>query len=112
MKSMAELLREQAFVDGLGDDIVTLIAGCAKNVAFKPGDTIFREGENQPLEIKIVRAVIKVNSVKSDILAPGYAYLRITQFQERTGDLLKAQIKDLKKRSAKRDIDRTLKQVR
>ena len=45
MKSMAELLREQAFVDGLGDDIVTLIAGCAKNVAFKPGDTIFREGE-------------------------------------------------------------------
>ncbi len=69
----------------------------------KPGTsivlTIFREGENQPLEIKIVRAVIKVNSVKSDILAPGYAYLRITQFQERTGDLLKAQIKDLKKRS-------------
>jgi len=69
----------------------------------KPGTsivlTIFREGENQPLEIKIVRAVIKVKSVKSDMLAPGYAYLRITQFQERTGELLKAQIKDLKKRS-------------
>ena len=45
MKTMAELLREQAFVDGLEDDIVTLIAGCAKNVSFKPDDYILREGE-------------------------------------------------------------------
>jgi len=69
----------------------------------KPGTsivlTIFRKGEDAPLEIKIVRAVIKVKSVKSDLLAPGYAYLRITQFQERTGSLLKQQIKDLNKRA-------------
>jgi len=61
--------------------------------------TIFRQGEDAPKEVKIVRAIIKVKSVKGDLLAPGYAYLRITQFQERTGDLLEQQIAELKKRS-------------
>jgi len=69
----------------------------------KPGTsivlTIFRKGADAPLEIKIVRAIIKVKSVKSDLLAPGYAYLRITQFQERTGSLLKKQLKALRKRA-------------
>ncbi len=69
----------------------------------KPGTgivlTIFRKSADAPLEIKIIRDIIKVKSVKSDLLAPGYAYLRITQFQERTGSLLKAQIKALSKRS-------------
>lgn len=46
MKSMADLLRGQAFVEGLEDDIVSLIAGCAQNVAFKPDEYIFREGES------------------------------------------------------------------
>jgi len=69
----------------------------------KPGTsivlTIFRKGANAPLEVKIVRAIIKVKSVKSDLLAPGYAYLRITQFQERTGSLLKQQLQALSKRA-------------
>jgi len=69
----------------------------------KPGTsimlTIFRKGEDGPLNIKIVRAIIKVKSVKSDFLAPGYAYLRITQFQERTDSLLKKQIAALNKRA-------------
>ena len=74
-----------------------------KKMRGKPGTsivlTIFRKGNDAPLEIKIVRAVIKVKSVKSDMLAPGYAYLRITQFQERTASLLKKQIKELQKRA-------------
>jgi len=69
----------------------------------KPGTsiqlTIFRKGENKPLVFKIVRAVIKVKSVKNDLLAPGYAYLRITQFQERTDSLLKAAVAKLKEQS-------------
>jgi len=69
----------------------------------KPGTsivlTIFRKGADAPLEIKIVRAIIKVKSVKSDLLAPGYSYLCITQFQERTGSLLKKQLKALRKRA-------------
>ena len=74
-----------------------------KKMRGKPGTsielTIFRKGADAPLVFKIVRAVIKVKSVKSDMLAPGYAYLRITQFQERTGSLLRRQINALKKQA-------------
>ncbi|MDX8404350.1 MAG: S41 family peptidase, partial [Mariprofundaceae bacterium] len=70
----------------------------------KPGSsihlTIFREADAQPIDVKIVRAVIKVKSVKSDLLAPGYVYLRIAQFQEKTSDQLKKQFADLRKRSS------------
>ncbi|GMR00478.1 MAG: S41 family peptidase [Zetaproteobacteria bacterium] len=69
----------------------------------KPGTsivlTIFREGEHGPMEFKIVRDVIKVKSVKGDLMAPEYAYLRITQFQERTAKLLKAKVAELTKRA-------------
>jgi len=69
----------------------------------KPGTsivlTVFREGEHKPLEFKIVRAVIKVKSVKGDLMAPEYAYLRITQFQERTAKLLKARVAELTKQA-------------
>ncbi|MCW8963056.1 MAG: S41 family peptidase, partial [Gammaproteobacteria bacterium] len=66
----------------------------------KPGDpivlTIVREGEEKPLKIKIVRAVIKVTSVKSRALEPGYYYLRITQFQSHTAELLRKAIERLR----------------
>lgn len=79
------------------------LADAVKKMRGKPNTsitlTIFRKGEDAPREMKIVRAIIKVNSVKGDLLAPGYAYLRITQFQERTDSLLEKQISDLKKRA-------------
>ena len=69
----------------------------------KPGTpielTIVRSGEGQPLEIHIVRDIIKVKSVKSDFVSPGYAYLRVTQFQEQTAELLKASVVELKKKA-------------
>jgi carboxyl-terminal processing protease len=46
--------------------------------------TIARKGETKPLEITVVRDKIKVQSVKSKIVEPGYGYLRVTQFQEET----------------------------
>jgi len=46
--------------------------------------SILRKGEAKPLEISIVRDVIKVQSVKSKLIEPGLGYLRITQFQEET----------------------------
>jgi carboxyl-terminal processing protease len=74
-----------------------------KKMRGKPGTsitlTIFRESEGKPLEVRIVRDVIHVKSVKSDMLSPGYAYLRITQFQEHTAEELEKQYKELKKRS-------------
>jgi len=54
----------------------------------KPGSditlTIAREGETKPLKITLTRAVIKIQSVKSRMLEPGFGYVRITQFQAGT----------------------------
>ncbi len=46
--------------------------------------TIVREGIDKPLKITIVRDVIRVKSVKSRLLEPGYGYIRITNFQSKT----------------------------
>lgn len=58
--------------------------------------TIAREGEAKPLKITITRAIIKVTSVKSRSLEKGYGYVRITQFQSRTGNNLSEAISKLK----------------
>lgn len=53
--------------------------------------TVLRKTENKPLIFTLTRAIIKVQSVKYKLAEPGYAYARITQFQEHTGeDLAKA----------------------
>ncbi len=53
--------------------------------------TVLRKGENKPLVMTLTRAIIKVQSVKNKSPEAGYAYVRITQFQEHTGqDLAKA----------------------
>jgi carboxyl-terminal processing protease len=46
--------------------------------------TILRKGEAKPLEITLIREVIKVQSVKSKLVEPGYGWIRVTQFQENT----------------------------
>ncbi len=48
--------------------------------------TIVREGTNNPFEVVVTRDVIKVASVKSELLEPAYGYLRIAQFQSQTGE--------------------------
>jgi carboxyl-terminal processing protease len=53
--------------------------------------TILRKNEAKPLLVTLVRAVIKNKSVKYKLTEPGFAYARVTQFQEHTGeDLAKA----------------------
>lgn len=46
--------------------------------------TVLRKNEAKPLTFTLTRAVIKVKSVKSKLVEPGYAFVRITQFQEHT----------------------------
>lgn len=46
--------------------------------------TILRKGEEKPLKITLKRAIIKVRSVKSKTLEPGFGYVRISQFQAQT----------------------------
>jgi len=58
--------------------------------------TIIREGEDKPLKIELIRAIIKVKSVKQKMLEPGYGYIRISTFASRTGASLKEAISALK----------------
>jgi len=59
--------------------------------------TIVREGLDQPIKITITRDVIKVKSVRAHMLDPGYAYVRISQFQSTTAENMVDAINKLKK---------------
>ncbi|KHD08280.1 peptidase S41 [Candidatus Thiomargarita nelsonii] len=67
----------------------------------KPGTsiklTVVRDTEDKPIHITIVRDIIKVKSVKSRTLAPGYGYVRISHFQTQTVRDLEKAIYALKK---------------
>ncbi len=57
--------------------------------------TIVRKGAPAPIIVTLTRAIIKVQSVKSKMVEPGYAWVRISQFQEATPDSLTKQLKTL-----------------
>jgi len=61
--------------------------------------TIARKGENAPLEIKITRDKIKVQSVKYEVIDKHYGYIRISSFQNKTGKNLKEALSKLKSNS-------------
>jgi carboxyl-terminal processing protease len=66
--------------------------------------TVARKGEVQPLEFKLVRDVIRTQSVRTKVIEPGYAFVRISQFQERTVEDLAKQLTDAYKAGALKGI--------
>jgi len=46
--------------------------------------SIFRKSENRTFPVTIVREEIRTQSVRSKVVEPGYAWIRLSQFQERT----------------------------
>ena len=58
--------------------------------------TVFREGEDGPLDITVIRDTIQVSSVRSRIIEPGYGYVRVSQFQMSSGDDFKDALISLK----------------
>ena len=59
--------------------------------------TVRRRGEKKALTFQIVREVIQVQSVKSDVLDENIGYLRLTSFNDNSSDQIEKQIKKLKK---------------
>src|SRR5580658_3487171 len=57
--------------------------------------TIMRKGSDKPIDVTIVRDVIRVKSVRSHSEGDDVGYIRITQFNEQTTDGLKQAINDL-----------------
>lgn len=90
-------------------DIITRINGkpvqdlsldqTVKMMRGKPGSKVklevARKGDGKPLHFTIKREIIHIDSVKSRMLEPGYAYIRIASFQANTAASLKKAIKKL-----------------
>lgn len=66
--------------------------------------TIVREGEDRPLKLTLTRDVVKVRSVRGRMLEPGFAYLRVSQFQIHTADDLRQELERVRAENGK-DLD-------
>src|SRR5690606_12764055 len=66
--------------------------------------TLMRADNPQPIVVKIVRDIIKVRSVRSKTLDDGVAYVRIAQFQEKTGSDLARHLQDLGAKGAPKGL--------
>ena len=62
--------------------------------------TIMRKGQDKPIDMTIVRDLIRVKSVRSHNEGNDVGYIRITQFNEQTADGVKKAISNLTKHSA------------
>ncbi|MBL0148417.1 MAG: S41 family peptidase [Ideonella sp.] len=75
---------DESFVKGLSmDQAIKKMRGEPQT---KVQLTIYRKDENRSFPVTIVREEIRVQSVRSKVLEPGYAWLRVSQFQDRTVD--------------------------
>lgn len=84
----------------------TLVRGLTLNEAVKrmrgePSTkvllTIFRKDENRTFPVTITREEIKTQSVKGKVIEPGYAWIRVSQFQERTVEDFARKLEDIYK---------------
>jgi carboxyl-terminal processing protease len=57
--------------------------------------TVRRRGKKKALTFNIIREIIEIQSVKSDLLENNIGYIRLTSFNENSGQQIKDKIKDL-----------------
>ena len=84
----------------------TLVKGLSLNDAVKrmrgePNTkvmlTIFRKDENRSFPVTITREEIRTQSVRGKVMEPGYAWIRLAQFQERTVDDFARKVEEIYK---------------
>ena len=59
--------------------------------------TVRRKGEKKALKFEIIREIIQIQSVKTDLLRNSIGYIRLTSFNENSGEQIKKEIKNLEK---------------
>jgi carboxyl-terminal processing protease len=59
--------------------------------------TVRRVGQKKALTFEIVREIIQIKSVKADLLKSNIGYLRLTSFNENSGEQIRKQIKEFEK---------------
>ncbi len=75
---------DDSFVKGLSlNDAVKKMRGEPQTKVLL---TIFRKDENRTFPVTITREEIRTQSVRSKVIEPGYAWVRVSQFLERTVD--------------------------
>jgi len=88
----------------------TAVKGLSLNEAVKrmrgePGTkvllTIYRKDENRTFPVTIVREEIKTQSVKGKVVEPGMAWVRLSQFQERTVEDFTKKLEEIYKQEPK-----------
>lgn len=84
-------------IDGESTKGLTLTEAVAKMRGKKGSSvmlSIYREGWDKIRDVRVTRDVIKIASVKSELLEPGYGYVRLTNFSESAAsDVRKAILK-------------------
>ena len=60
--------------------------------------TVRRRGVKKALTFNIIREVIEIQSVKTDLLEDNIGYIRLTSFNENSGEQIEDKIKDLEKK--------------
>ncbi|MDY0746964.1 S41 family peptidase [Paucibacter sp. R3-3] len=86
---------DDVYVKGLGlDQAVKKMRGEPNT---KVALTIYRKSENRSFPITITREEIKVQSVRAKMIEPGYAWVRVTQFQDQTVEDFAKKLEDLYK---------------
>ena len=63
--------------------------------------TIFRKDENRTFPVTIIREEIKTQSVKTKMIEPGFAWVRLSQFQDRTVEDFVRKVDELYKQDPK-----------
>src|SRR5205809_6350617 len=75
---------------------VKTLTDAVKKMRVKPNTqitlTISRKNETAPIVVTLTRAIIRVQSVKSKIIEPGYVWVRVSQFQEAAAENLVKQL--------------------
>ncbi|MDE0224679.1 MAG: S41 family peptidase [Gammaproteobacteria bacterium] len=70
-----------------------------KDLRGEPGTEVHvrlrRDGVQMPMDFDLVRAAIRVSSVRSRLIEPGYGYVRIAQFQNKTPQDLREAVQRL-----------------
>lgn len=61
--------------------------------------TIVRDGKPKPFDVSLTRQTIRVTSVKSRMLEPGYGYIRLSTFQADTGSDFQKHVQQLQKQA-------------
>ena len=86
------------------DDMATRgvpLSKAVEKMRGKPGTdvvlTVFRKDAEAPLTFTLTREEINVKSVRAKMVEPGYGYIRVRQFQDRTGEDLAKAVKEFYK---------------